>query len=337
MQHTLLAISASHLLYKRSDMTEICASHYAIVLRAMKHTVTRWKGLHSQDQIALLAATLALCWFETIDVNTRGALYHHLKASKSMFQMVKQYLKGHDPSLFGFLAEQYAYLSTVSNITFRSPSFDPEMNRTLSLPSLELLNQGSNFYGCLFGCSHPVYETIPMICDLAKLRAKEGVTPSQTSSQYYLSIIGKLKAWRPTQGPFSKDFEYAGQLYREACLIFLESSFHGPYTHSSDLHAAVEPILVRFLQVFAKMSYESPSWTTVMWPILTAGSHMRCQEQRNQLSEIILNSTFDMRAVDNTLYPLRLLWGKMKFDDDFYGSYGLEKVLEESGITMCVG
>ncbi|TVY68255.1 hypothetical protein Focb16_v002108 [Fusarium oxysporum f. sp. cubense] len=337
MQHTILAISASHLLYKRPDMAEICASHYAIVLRAMKHAVTRWKALHTRDQIALLATALALCWFETIDVNTRGALYHHLEASKFMFQTVKQNLIDHDPSLFGFLAEQYAYLATVSNITLRSARFDPEMNQTLSLPSLGPLNKGSNFYGCLFGCSHLVYETIPMICDLAKLRIREGIAPSQTSYQQYESILGDLKAWRPTQSYFSKDFEYAGQIYREACLVFLESSFRGPDTPSLDLYAAVEPCLVRFLEVFAKMSYESPSWTTVMWPILTAGSHMRCLKQRDQLSDIILNSIFDMRAVDNTLHPLKLLWGKMAFDDGYYGSYGLEKVLKEYGITMCVG
>ncbi|KAF4952769.1 hypothetical protein FGADI_6522 [Fusarium gaditjirri] len=337
MQHAILAISASHLLYKRPDMSEICASHYAIVLRAMKHAVTRWKALDTRDQIALLATALALCWFETIDVNTRGALYHHLEASKFMFQAVKRNLIDHDPSLFGFLAEQYAYLATVSNITLRSTRFDPEMNQTLSLPSLGLLNKGSNFYGCLFGCSHLVYEMIPMICDLAKLRIKEGIVPSQTSCQQYASILRELKAWRPTQSHFSKDFEYAGQLYREACLVFLESSFRGPDTSSLDLYAAVEPCLVRFLEVFSKMSYESPSWTTVMWPILTAGSHMRCLKQRDQLSDIILNSTFDMRAVDNTLHPLKLLWGKMAFDDGYYGSYGLEKVLKEYGITMCVG
>ncbi|KAF5536348.1 C6 transcription factor [Fusarium mexicanum] len=337
MQHAILAISASHLLYKRPDMAEICASHYAIVLRAMKHAVTRWKTLDSCDQIALLATALALCWFETIDVNTRGALYHHLEASKFMFQTVKRRLKDHDPSLFGFLAEQYAYLATVSNITLRSARFDPEMNRTLSLPSLGLLNKGSNFYGCLFGCSHLVYETIPMICDLAKSRIKEGIAPSETSYQQYEYILGELKAWQPTQRYFSKDFGYAGRLYREACLIFLESSFQGPDTPSLELYAAVEPCLACFLEVFAKISYESPSWTTVMWPILTAGSHMRCLKQRDQLSDIILNSTFDMRAVDNTLHPLKLLWEKMAFDDCYYGSYGLEKVLKECGITMCVG
>ncbi|SCV30668.1 uncharacterized protein FFB14_03165 [Fusarium fujikuroi] len=337
MQHAILAISASHLLYRRPDMAEICASHYAIVLRAMKHAVTRWKALHIRDQIALLATALALCWFETIDVNTSGALYHHLEASKFMFQTVKENLKDHDPSLFGFLAEQYAYLATVSNITLRSARFDPEMSQTLSLPSLALLNKGSNFYGCLFGCSHLVYETIPMICDLAKLRIEEGIAPSQASHQQYESILGELKVWRPTQRYFTEDFEYAGQLYREACLIFLESSFQGPDTTNSELYAAVESCLGRFLEVFAKMSYESPSWTTVMWPILTAGSHMRCPRQRDQLSDIILNSTFDMRAVDNTLHPLRLLWEKMAFYDAYYGSYGLEKVLKECGITMCVG
>ncbi|KAF5616782.1 C6 transcription factor [Fusarium tjaetaba] len=64
MQHAILAISASHLLYKRPDMAETCASHYAIVLRSMKHAVTRWKALDTRDQIALLATALALCWFE---------------------------------------------------------------------------------------------------------------------------------------------------------------------------------------------------------------------------------------------------------------------------------
>lgn len=103
-----------------------------------------------------------------------------------------------------------------------------------------------------FGFSHPVYETLPMICDLANLRIKEGIEASQISFQNYKSISGKLKPWQPTQEPFSKDCGYADQLYRKACLIFLESSFHGPNTPNLDFHATVEPYLGRFYSSLLK-------------------------------------------------------------------------------------
>lgn len=64
MEHSIIAISSSHLLF--SDLTQASVSrmHYAVVLRGIKHRITKWKYLATKDKISLLAVVLATCWFE---------------------------------------------------------------------------------------------------------------------------------------------------------------------------------------------------------------------------------------------------------------------------------
>lgn len=64
MQHAIIAISSSHLLYSDSRQAAISQAHYAIVLRGIKHAVTRWRTFTKREKYGLLAVVLAVCWFE---------------------------------------------------------------------------------------------------------------------------------------------------------------------------------------------------------------------------------------------------------------------------------
>lgn len=64
MQHTILAISSSHLLYSDSNQRAPSREHYAVALRGIKYALTRWDSAKLSDRLTLLATVLTLCWFE---------------------------------------------------------------------------------------------------------------------------------------------------------------------------------------------------------------------------------------------------------------------------------
>lgn len=272
-----------------------------------------------------------------MDADTGGTLYHHLRASHHMLLSLRAQSATPDDDLFGFFAEQYSYLAVVSNISFRPEQFDRRIHQALPFASLSELNQGKTSYGCLFGCSHQLYESIPLICELARIRMIEADGQSSFTIGRYRSILSSLQSWKVEATFVGSGFDHAGRVYQQACTIFLITAFHGSRGPTAELFAEVEPCLDRFLIHLSQLSYESAAWTTVMWPILVAGSCMRCREQRDGLLKLIVDSTFEMRAVQNMQYPLSLIWSEMDKNADIYGPNGLESVLGRYKVHLCVG
>lgn len=64
LQHAILAVGSCHLAY--SDPTFVVPSreHYAVAVRSLKLGITKWKTSSMTDRMALLAASLTLCWYE---------------------------------------------------------------------------------------------------------------------------------------------------------------------------------------------------------------------------------------------------------------------------------
>ena len=213
-----------------------------------------------------------------------------------------------DQGMLGFFAEQYAYLALVSNVSFRPGQLGRQLEPDLPCQSLEKLNFGTQIYGCLFGCSHQLYQSIPAICSLARLRQHEGSQASTASTSQYHSLLEALLTWEPDPDSADPGFEDAGRMYQRACLIFLHTSFHGALARTRELLKLIDPLLEAFISSFSRLSYESAAWTTVSWPVLIAGSCMRQQHQRDVLMDVVKKSTFQMLAVENILKPLSLRW-----------------------------
>lgn len=242
-----------------------------------------------------------------------------------------------EPSLLGFLEEQYAYLALVSNIGFLPERLNRYVDRSLPSSSLKRLNEGTDNYGCLLGCSHQLFESISHICDLAAERRMEGQQPSISSSARYLNLLYTLDDWTPEIGLPDDGLINAGYMYQQACLIFLHTSFHGPYPPTPSLTLTIEPLVRDLLKHFTQLSYEAASWTTVSWPCFIAGSCMQFQAQREQICQVILQSTIRMRAIQQIIYVLSRLWAKMDANKTLYGPYGLEEVLRMYNINPCIG
>lgn len=242
-----------------------------------------------------------------------------------------------DQNLLGFFAEQYAYLALVSNVSFRPGRLGRYLEPELPCQSLEELNSGTQIYGCLFGCSHQLYQSIPAICRLARKRQEEGSRLSESSTSQHHALLEMLLAWEPDPNSADPGFEDAGRMYQRACLIFLHTSFHGALPPTDGLFDLIEPLLESFVESFSRLSYESAAWTTVSWPVLVAGSCMQKQHQRDILGDVVRKSTFRMLAVENILRPLSLLWTDMDSGEDAYGPYGLEAILDRHHLNLCVG
>lgn len=78
LQHAILAVGSCHLAY--SDPTFIVPSreHYAVAVRNLKLGITRWRTSSMIERMALLAASLTLCWYEVsfdAEGKTSGQFY----------------------------------------------------------------------------------------------------------------------------------------------------------------------------------------------------------------------------------------------------------------------
>ncbi|CAO2652299.1 Nn.00g005820.m01.CDS01 [Neocucurbitaria sp. VM-36] len=337
MQHSILAISSSHLSFDDASQETISRAHYAVVLRGIKHAITDWRTKSISDRIRLLTVVMAICWFEVLDVNTKGALYHHLRASRVMLNSLQNDTRVSEQSMVGFLVEQYAYLVLVSNISFLPERLNRQIDQALPCPSLGVINKGTDIYGCLFGSSHQLYECITCICELAAIRRAEGQQSSLSSSGRYLELQHNITGWTPGSDSMDDGLATAGYMCQQACLIFLHTSFHGPHPPTQYLVLTIEPLIERFLEHFTQLSYEAASWTTISWPCHVAGSCMKNEAQREQISEIIRKSTIRMRLFHEIISTLSRFWAEMDADTTLYGPYGLEEVLTRYNINPCIG
>lgn len=254
-----------------------------------------------------------------------------------MLLSLQRNLRPQDQEVVGFFEEQYSYLAVVSNVSPRTLGINHHVDRWLDRPSLDSLNRDSSIYGCLFGCSHQLYETIPRICDLAQRCRDENFEPCSQTRASCQALLASISAWEPDPSMCNDGLESAGRLYQEACLVFLHTSFHGPRPRTAQLDLAVKTALNRYLEHFSQLPYDSAPWTTISWPALICGSCMRDKDQREQLSSIIRRSTIQMRAIDNILHPLSLLWTAMERDDVLFGPYGLEEILAKNKLNLCIG
>ncbi|CAG9950581.1 unnamed protein product, partial [Clonostachys rosea f. rosea IK726] len=194
LQHAILAIAACHRAYTSPDFSLLAYDHYAVAVRSLKFGITEWHACSAANRAALAASCLALCWYEIIHANIRGALYHHLRAGGYMIRDLQNDSKFHQDELLGFFIEQYSYLAILANIDpsdrLKSQLVDPH---TLT-ESLTHLHPHSPIYGFLFGVSHDLFALILRITSVATQQGKLG--PSHAN--HYDIIMEMISRWAAT-------------------------------------------------------------------------------------------------------------------------------------------
>ncbi|KAI9733577.1 MAG: hypothetical protein M1834_003179 [Cirrosporium novae-zelandiae] len=341
IMQTVLAISGTHLMVHNPSVEHLMRSHYAVALRSVKHELTKYANGESSDVLKLLVTTLLLCQFECIDGKIHGELYHHLRASRELLLKLQKSKHPVDQNLHGFLLEQYAFLTIVAKITLRVDFQDREVAFDPLVFSLESINRDSNIYGTMFGCAHQLFELIPRISMLANQRLREneeGISSFESIAQLRL-LEDKIRSWDYSRDdsmrPEENYFALAGRIYQQAILAFLYTSFHGPKPPDADLLAKVEPCISDFLKFFLALPPNTSIWTTMMWPVITAGSCMRQPKQREYIFRALDKTPHLMFVCFRMKEILKWVWEDKSGES--YGPYGIEMMMKRRNINICVG
>ncbi|KAM7214304.1 Fungal specific transcription factor domain containing protein [Rhypophila decipiens] len=335
LQHALIAVASCHRAYLEPGFSVVARSHYAVTIRSMKHAITSWSSCSFTDRLPILAAAFALCWYEIIDANLEGSLYHHLGACSAMLRDVEQDSRNTEPQLLGFFAEQYSYLAIAANVCFGLSTVATKRRPRLPQP-VQNLNLGSPIHGFLFGYAHELHDAIPQIRNLADRVALEGNSAHVQAE--YDKIYSTITSWEPRTAEGDPAYEQVGHMYQAACLVYLRTATHAQSEQPTEiLFSQVEPFVKIFLDNFKSLSYESPAWNMFMWPTYVVGSCIRDPAQREVLSQILGHSTMQMSAVDTTLHCLSLHWKELDKDLAAYGPYGLERTMRLHKLDPCVG
>ncbi|EED17154.1 C6 transcription factor, putative [Talaromyces stipitatus ATCC 10500] len=351
--HVILATSASHLAYISRILRDYVKKLNKVLATPPDDT---------SGKLNLLSTILALCFFEVrgprvvqrhweltsvqvVSCNRQGALFHHLRASRVIIAELQTKQIQLDQALFGFCLEQYCYLAIVSNITHGANSCNGERNTEFLEIPLRHLNFGSKIYGCMFGCSHQLFEVIPRIACLAKCHSFSNHRANESRTKDFEILERRIENWQPTLGLQQswlnspqriEELQIAGNAYQQACLIFLHTSFHGPHPPDTHLFARVDVCTEKFLNYFGQLSTESPAWTTMMWPMIIVGSCLRTARQRRIFTDIVNKSTFQMRIVDSTLRFIQWVWEAYDYDQSTYGPYSIERIIRTKKFNICV-
>jgi hypothetical protein len=277
--------------------------------------------------------------------NTQGAVFHHLRASRALFLELKCSRREPSSPLVDLLAEQYCFLAICSNITLDSDSTGRSIPIDPHFFPLERLNYTSNIYGSMFGIAHRLYELIPTISLSAQHAASKPESSHSTSTlkRFEQKIVDwdfnrylPLNAYTDQSDITGAHRHIAALIYQKALLIFLYISFHGRQPPTGALLDRIEPCLTEFCRLITSLPTDSPLMTTMMWPVIIAGSCMRDAAQRNQIRQL-LDFPNSMSTVTRTLDLLNCIWEDQSHHSMIYGLCGIELTMKRGNINLCVG
>ncbi|KAH7383949.1 fungal-specific transcription factor domain-containing protein [Pyrenochaeta sp. MPI-SDFR-AT-0127] len=343
----LLALSGAQLCYHSNHYEHNARSHYAVSLRSVKHALLDWHVLKATELAGLLTSTLMLCFFEVVIGNADGNFFFHLRASRTMLLELRGN-RAHqvDQSLLDLLTEFYAFFAINANLTLHT---DLPVNREipedpfLSSESLVSLNKGSDIHGVLFGSAHELFGLIMPIARSARyLLQHQNLAQRDINLRKYEK---QIKAW--TYVPSSQSsldrcsdasnpdaYKLAGEVYRQAILIFLYTMFHGPNPPTPSLIAQVDALLDITIYHAAAIPFGAPVQTTMAWAALIGGSCMRNSEHRAILKYSMENVSLSMLSLRRNLSFLEALWEEMDEDELVYGPYGIELTMQRREIHL---
>lgn len=251
--------------------------------------------------------------------------------------------------LLDFLTELYAFMAVSSYLT---PGSIPKLHRYIPidsiLSSLSSLNRGSPIYGAMFGSAHALFEMIPSIATSAKAMQVETEVARQTRIEHYEN---ELRSWKCCDSELHSNkaglddrfsqpddsYRIGGEIYREVLFIFLYSSFNGSRKPSEELYAKIDPHLDNVLELLLSIPKRSSILTTMMWPGIVAGSCMRFPHQQQSLKQLYSLSAIKMFSVTRSVELLEFLWCDQVNDPRIYGLHGLEVVMANRDLNVCVG
>jgi hypothetical protein len=213
--------------------------------------------------------------------NTDGGVFYHLRASRILLlEIRKQRLLQVDQSLLDFLLEGYSLMAISATLTLHTDlSIDryiPE-DEFLSSNSLQSLNERSRYRGQLLGSAHELFGLImPIMRSARYFMRHQNPTLQNTKLQYYEQ---KIQAWEYIEPSPTTDgatvlssYKFAGQMFQQALLIFLYTTFNGTNVPPPELLTKVDSILNYISELAQQMPPGASVRTPLSWPARIVGS-----------------------------------------------------------------
>lgn len=268
---------------------------------------------------------------QCVDGNLHGAVLHHLEAAGEILGSLPPYLMNHPDSSYRFLIELFIYHNFVSRNVPAGMKMQPPASVITSL--LEVVESSQQHLdGFMFGYAYDLYKLIPQIRQLYFSRYLDD-SPSPVP---FRTIRVKLEKWqlpKEAQIGWPSSLKIAALLYQQALFIYLICTEHGPSQADVQLFSLVEPHLTQCLALTKLLPVTCSEWTTLSWPVMLIGSCLRDRSQQEYLCQISNSMIQRMSCIQEMLKVLRWVWQ----DDSAYGPYGLEKVMLEHDVKLCLG
>lgn len=346
----ILALSGAQLYAKIDEYEHHARSHYAVSLRSVKHNLLDWRKAGTTSLMALLTATLLLGFFETVIGDKSGSFYYHLRASRTLLVELRsnRYHEA-DHCLLDLLTEIYAFFAITTNLTLHadlSPNRDIPQDQFLSREVLSSLNRGTDIYGVLFGSAHELLALINPIARSARHLLSYPNDENRTA--LLIEYEHQILSWRKPpsicqqitrSAPLDSIdvYELAGRIYQQVLLIFLYTMFHGPQAPTPSLDAQITVhvgLAFSFLGILPRDAFVQ---TTLMWPMLIAGSCLRDPAARARVLAGLESLPYTMLSVARMFEFLVLLWKEMDEDPRAFGPYGIELTMVKHKFNLCSG
>jgi len=248
----------------------------------------------------------------------------------------KQFDSPENRHLYGFILETYAYLVIVNIITPHSVFPARAVPYLDTLMCLDPLRKYDSF-GILFCGYHGLFELIPNISQMARVDEENQLRVD--TSRYY-SLRTKIQEW---QFPGSRYPEHvdmaqrlaAGEVYRQALFIFLETAMLGSSVPTEAFKLGIQSYVGTVISSMTKSGVLECELASIMlWPTVITGSVLVDDSHRRIFSEGLRSSTYGTWSTIRAAELLELLW-----EDDsgeFFGPYGLYRTMKKRGISLCM-
>lgn len=281
-----------------------------------------------------------------MDGSQNGAVVLHLRASRELLLRLGRLQV--EPNIHGFLLELHAFMSIVSKTSVTGVKLQP-FEKTVGLGEtdplisrLDLINRGTDSYGLVFGCSHSIFETIPMIEMLRYTSSTPTDLDLQESQKTMFGYLeNRIMTWEPPQAlaelitdeETASDYRVTSRIHQQAVLLYLYTSYYGAgVEHDEAVMDKIEEAIDRMLVTSGSLRDSRPMWSSLLWSAMILGSCLRKQEHRDLLTQALSKPPYNMFGCQQVLQVLSAAWER-----GYYGSIGVQKVMDERKIIMSIG
>ncbi|KAM0469089.1 hypothetical protein ACHAP7_010201 [Fusarium lateritium] len=275
---------------------------------------------------------------------TRGAIYHHLKASREYIALLASAPPQSNNELEymrGFILELYAYHAIKLAISPRNLNSEQTVEIDPSVHSLNVLD-GYKTRGCLLGFGQRLFEMIPDISQLVEARREEELlnpdmpTALQPQYEYMVARLQAFDAYEENPDGLRPRQERAGAtiVYQNALIVYLHSAFHVDLLSEPGMVAELEARIDKMMPFFYTLFVgESPYRRMLLWPGVMMASCSRRQDHVQGFRRGLLGkATRTPGAVKTGARLVELLWNDP--DPRAFGPRGLSYIMTKHDISF---